>query len=295
MPRQVSKARKLKWTDLADKGLSASEIRTEDGDNPDLRTVRRAVAELQAARQRQLAREQALVLGLREHWTILLDALSSVPKQGFYWEPQRTRPIYAIDETHLRGDGWTANHSSDGWIIELEFEKKIEIKLLKEHLKKDDFWDLLETFKVDMGKALAARMEMAEYVSRQAAELTNLNIGDRPEDTGLFLVGLNKIDEYISARARGSDLRPPHLSVSGREVTISGALLARGEGSNESSLEPTLSAMIKGLTKSEYWRRLLSTSTRLTQAVISLRHEAEILMISTVLPGECKSCKRYST
>lgn len=294
MPRQAPLKTKIAWTELADSGLSVAEIRTQDKGNPDPRTIAKAIEQVRGQRRRALAKEIALQQGLKEHWHLLLDKLDRLPSRDFEWTAFDKNPTFAQKTSRLQGHGWTAKRKPSGWEVSLIFENTIEYELLKEHLPTDSFWQLLNTFKQDLGEALKARLALAQAVISKVGEASALKITKEETEPGLVLAGLNRLTQYLEVQAIKDGTSGLRLMVDDGAVRFEDTLVATPSGSTAEWLKMKIENAVHDLRGKDAWKGLLAAAAKVNRTGRKLAEESEVLMLSTVLPGECRSCARYS-
>ena len=294
MPRQAPLKKKIEWTEMADNGLSVAEIRSQEKSRPDPRTVRRAIDWVRGQRRRALAREVALKEGLREHWNLLLQKLDLLPSRDFEWTQFDKKPAFALKASKLNGQGWSAMREQSDWKVDLMFESKIEAQLLKEHLPSDPFWPLVTTLKRDLAAALKARLGFAQAVIHKIEESSALQITKDVSEPGLLLGGLAHLDEYLADHAITDSRARLNLSVDEDAVWFENTLVAKSHGITGNSLKSSIEGAVSDVRGGEPWRRLLATAAKIKVTARNLADESAILKLSTVLPGECRSCARYS-
>ena len=294
MPARVKLKTKIRWTELFDSGMSVADVRNQDGSLPDLRTVQRAIDGVHGTRRRRAAKEMALQEGLKEHWRLLLQALDQLPGKEFDWTDFDKEPVYNLNARVFRGDGWATQSRSGDWSITLAFESSIEYELLKEHLPNDRFWALLATFKRDLLDALIARILFAKAVVETVKKSTGLEVVQDGEERGLIQAGLSRIDRQLTAQAlrdqkQKLDIREENGSAWTRE-----SLLLTGRASEVPPIAELIEKAVSDLERSDDWQELLGASGKINQTSKKLARESSVLKLSTVLPGECGSCARFS-
>lgn len=291
MPRSVKREKKIEWAQLFDSGLSVAELRNREKKKPDPRTVQRAIDEVRGNRRKEQVKEAALLEGIKEHWRTLLNALDLLPGMEFDWTSFSPTPVYALDRNEVKGDGWTAVLQSKKWSATLSSESLLESKLLKEHLPYDRLWTLLASFKEALGEAVNARLAFARAVSGAVSRATGLPVAAAGPRPGLVRAGLARLDQQIAEQALLD--RRPDLQLRREEngLWAGDALLVQG-GNLPSEDQVTNST--KDLMGSEAWRQLLGASARLERALASMSEERDVLKLSAYLPGECRSCARYT-
>ena len=232
--------------------------------------------------------------GLKEHWNLLLDKLDLLPSRNFEWMQFDKRPVFALKASKLNGQGWSAMRQRSDWKVDLMFESMIEAQLLKEHLPTDPFWPLLTTFKRDLGEALRARITFAKLVVDNIKESSALEIAKEVSEPGLFLAGLAHLDEYLEDQVIKDSSAKLNLSVDEDAVWFENTLVAKSHGITGNSLKSSIEGAVSDVRGGEPWRRLLATAAKIKVTARNLADESAILKLSTVLPGECRSCARYS-
>ena len=294
MPRQAPLRKKIEWTELADAGLSTAEIRAQDQGKPDPRTIEKAINQIHGQRRRALAREAALKEGLQEHWHLLLDKLDLLPTREFDWMDFDKSPLFALKAFKLNGQAWSAIRKQTDWKVDLAFESTIEAQLLREHLPTDAFWSLVTTFKRELAEALKARLALATAVISSVENSTKLTVVKEESEPGLVLVGLARLGQWLEAQAIKDETTRIRLKIEDGAVSFQNTLIARPTGSTAESLKAVIEEAIEDLRGKEAWKGLLTAATKITATARTLANESAVLQLSTVLPGECRSCARYS-
>ena len=294
MPRQVRLKKKIEWTDLADSGLSIPEIRCQDPRKPDPRTIKKAIDQIRGQRRRTMAKEVALQQGLREHWNLLLAKLDLLPAPDFDWTDFDKDPVFALRASSLSGRGWSATQGQEDWTVSLGFEGTIEYELLHEHLPSDSFWSLMNMFKRDLGAAIGARITLAGNLVTTVAESARLAVTKQETERGLELAGLSRLYQLLEAQALRDGTSKLALKVVDGTVWFENTLLVKSPTVKSDSLVKTLEDTFNNLRGNDEWRALLAKAAKVERTVKTLANEAAVLRLSTVLPGECRSCARYS-
>ena len=310
MPRKTPLPTKIRWTEKAESGMTAAEIRSEESPRPDLRTVEKAIAEVRAERQRRHAREIALREGLREHWRILLDALGSIPLQPDDVRSFDKRPYVSVGARKLGGTGWSAARAEGVWKVTFHFDRMVESELLREHLRGDPLWRRLDAYRSGLEEFIGARLEFAKGVAaplRSALMSAGLirNADQEDGQSPLDGAGLARFDEAVAAAAcsDSGDERPATecrcdggaIRVADSLLVAPGAVIFRGDSEEcKRTCNKALGEASRSMQKTEHWRRLLVAAAALESRRAAMAREVKVLRISTVLPGECASCARYS-
>lgn len=294
MPRQVPLSKKIEWTDLADSGLSVAEIRSLEKNKPDPRTISSSIEQVRGQRRRAHAKEIALQQGLKEHWHLLLEKLELLPTLEFEWSNFDWKPVFALKTSKLKGQGWSATRGQTEWIVNLTFEHTIEFELLKEHLPSDTFWSLMTTFKRDLGEALGARLAFAEAVISEVENSTNLSVTEEESDPGLVLAGLARLDQFLEDQAIKDDISGLNLKIEDGVVWFQNSAITKSTDLKADSLKVVIENAVNGLRGEDAWKGLLAAAAKVERTTKTLANETAVLQLSTVLPGECRSCARYS-
>lgn len=294
MPQRVKREKKIEWTEKFDSGMSIAEIRHQETPLPDSRTVQKAIDEVHGTRRRQAAKEVALREGLKEHWRLLLNALDQLPAREFDWTDFDKEPVYHLNARVFRGDGWVAQSRSGDWDVELAIEASIEYELLREHLPADRFWSLLTAFKRDLLDVLMARLLFAKAVVEAVKKSTGLEVVEDGEQRGLNPAGLSNFDQQLTARALRDKKQLLDIREESGSVWIGDSLLLTGRASEMPPFAELIEQAVTDIKGSDNWRTLLAASGKVNQTFKKLTREAAVLKLSTVLPGECGSCARFS-
>jgi hypothetical protein len=180
------------------------------------------------------------------------------------------------------------------WKVDLAFESTIEVQLLREHLPTDAFWSLVTTFKRELGETLKARLALARAVISSVEKPTKLKVVKEESEPGLVLVGLARLDQWLEVETVKDDTTRLRLKVEDGNILYQNALIVRPAGSTGESLKPVIEKAIDDLRGKGVWNGLLAAVAKIEATTRALTSESAALQLSTVLPGECRSCARYS-
>lgn len=178
--------------------------------------------------------------------------------------------------------------------MNLTFEHTIEFELLKEHLPSDTFWSLMTTFKRDLGEALGARLAFAEAVISEVENSTNLSVTEEESDPGLVLAGLARLDQFLEDQAIKDDISGLNLKIEDGVVWFQNSAITKSTDLKADSLKVVIENAVNGLRGEDAWKGLLAAAAKVERTTKTLANETAVLQLSTVLPGECRSCARYS-
>ena len=288
--QRIPTSTKIEWTEQADSGKSIEEIREEAEWNPDPRTITRAIKKIRNDRARRQVREEALKDGLKNHWTSILEILNQVPGKSFDWINMNPRPAYSLTPRNFRGDQWQARRPGSTWCIEFNFETEIDAILLKEHLPDDRLWQLVDDLREAISEAVTARLELIRLLHKSLTVLVQGIDSEQSQDV-VDASGLHRAEAYLLQRVRSSEaLRRPDLKFEATGVWIEDSLLSTDSGFTPEEVEDALKSPVG----TQEWKALLSADAAVDRIRTELTFERDVLIRSTMLPGECDLCKRYS-
>lgn len=301
MPKQVPAEIQAKWIELSDQGLSPWEIKKKLGTTTDTRTIEKAISSEAIRRATDEVRKRALIEALATHWRLLsesayeLETLAGAGSRVSF----RKRPVYAIDDRNLAGNGWQARKKKTAaggteWVVELDYDQAVEAELLREHAGQDSFQSALTKYRIALSTFLSARLELAGNVVSAVEEV----VRDEESDMKVELAGLAVLDNALFTTATsGEDLLGRLRGElvyedDGKILRVSGALLASGDPSLPSETAARMIDSIEQLRGNEAWKHIAAAEAGLGRAAGELAREIARMKTMPSLPGACSACRR---
>ena len=145
-----------------------------------------------------------------------------------------------------------------------------------------------------MGEALGARLAFAEAVISEVEKSTKLAVAKKDSGPGLMLAGLARLDDWLVAQTVKDDTSGLRLKVEDGAIWFQNTLVATPAGPPAESLKPVIEKAVEDIRGKQAWKALLAAAAKIKATARTLSNESAILKLSTVLPGDCRSCVRVS-
>lgn len=284
MPKKISINQMREWLKLYDGGRSEADIAKDA--HRDVRTVKRSIEQARRELNAQTARADLLKEALRNHHNALLNTLRELK------DDIRIPPL-DIDVPCLEDVGLETELTAT-W----PEEKRTLLELLREHLKRDPLWDVLERWRKLLAGHLQARVALKCKAAKLLQEKTGLKLSDKPikgpflySDAAPYIVYRETLIKAL-ASGRSKDIEDNvNISPEGKVRYGAGTLLAEPSGMEEECKRGILNAFSELWASPERERAVVTCREAETQAANVKKSMDEISMLGLV-PGTCRICRR---
>ncbi len=305
MPKKIPQDVVDQWIEMADRGLSAWEIRKALESTSDVRTIENTIYRVKAERAAGEIRTRASVQALIDHWKMLIDSVSDLSKATKNpLSIGKMSAAYSIDATAMTGPGWTARRKvtvagASDWEVRLDYVETVGAQLLREHTGNNSLWREVDMFRTRVSEFITARLGLAKTVLSAVEEIASS--GTLQANRCLVdLAGVAIVDEAMFKAATSEDdavtdiLKGSSTEQDGKQLWIRGALLLTNADQIPSSITESLVEKLDNLKKSRDWKAVIAAEAALTRAAVELDREIVVARLTTALPGSCRACRAFA-
>ena len=269
----------------------------------DVRTVVKGIDEALAEREAKAARIELLKDKIGDHQKELLAVLDNIVSM-------LELPSYNL-EIRKERDGRVAPIPLPGALVKpdeqneliliIHEEDSLKWALLKEHLKGDKLWSMINKWRGPFLEHIKARVGLKDAEQKLIEEETRLkltlNTGNIPKSGCLFPAAVQVFYEIAIRQALGVE---DETNLEERLVATpdgyvrngpNGTEYAYAPGSQDECREKILAALNK-LQNSQEKGRLISSNAAVGKITKQTRKVAEEISLMRWLPGRCRVCKR---
>lgn len=301
MPKTIPWVEIRKWLEQYEKGKSEAKIAKDA--KRDAKTVKRGIERARRERDAATARAELLKEALQKHQNQLLGVVDNVlsalvvPSPDLSLNRQRDGSLSPI-----KLSGATISYDREkGLVLELRDENTTQWKLLKEHLKRDRLWGMVDRWKEAMIAHIHARGELKLKVEQLLESITGYKLVDTPT-TPPFLYSNYTVDllygTVINRALQAVDVDDVNLEkdiiadTSTGEVRYRNSLtLAKAPGEEKHCRKNIISTFIK-VQKSGKIDKVANTYNGLNEATVKARRAVEEISLLGFVPGYCRVCRR---
>lgn len=177
-------------------------------------------------------------------------------------------------------------------------EKRTLLGLLREHLKRDPLWDVLEKWRKSLAGHLQTRVALKCKAAALLQEKTGLKLSGKPiegpylySDTAPYIVYRETLIRAL-ANGRSKDIEDNvNISPEGKVRYGANTLLAEPSGMEEECKRGILNAFSELWASSERDRVVVTCREAETQSA-NVRQLVEEISLLGLLPGTCRICRR---
>jgi hypothetical protein len=295
MPKKYSIIDKRDWLEQYEAGASEAHIAKQVA-HCDLRTLKRGLEEARNEREIRRVKSELLKKALIEHQDKLtaklkeIDTSINVPEKDWVVLSWYRRGESVFERK--RNVNPAGNSSPD-----LEFSQDLIKDMLREHLKDDELWDLLETREEAFLQNRNDRITFQKKVVETLAEITGLKLEER-DSPRPFLYSYTSGDLFYKMSLRWafgdrdtSWLDQIRADKSSGEVIYQGITLARTPG-KEDKCRLNLLEAFKQLQSMPEAGNVVRSYELLHDATLKAKRSIEEILLLGLIQGQCRVCRR---
>ena len=302
MPKIYSNSRKEKWLTQYMQGKTIKQIAKG---NCDVRTVKRAIEELQGRHAAQEAMTQLYREAFRGHIDRLNSALDLII------ENLQLPDLYftALGWTNIILSGSASQESGEvggegGNDSEQDEDVLSDTALIAEHLKNSKAWRALGDWNRSLRRHRTACGGLQIRSFEVLTKSTSLNTyEDRTADVGPMLHAENTGDllcrTIVKDLSGGEDIQTviKEIAVDDEHGTVlfRGTVLVEGikESMKLAECRDSIVEALKALKDSPETMQVVNTFKQLEKVLPKVRNELRALRLMGVLPGQCRICRQF--
>ncbi len=303
MPREVAPDVRQKWIELADGGMSPSQIKKALGSSSDIRTIENAIYRERAERVSDKIREKAYIEALAEHWAIL----GNSPEE-FVESVKRSQnrfgnrpPVFALAETEMVSSAWTASKKpgSSQWKVSLTYIDSVEAQSLKEHMGDSPFWRTVDSYAKSLAWFIEARLAIAKAVVESVKSVTGFEVKEDGVDR-LEIVGLSNLEDDFFRVMAGDQTRLNDIQSSlriddnGKRLRLRGSLILEVGSEVPGDMADRIVQGLEELKGDSEWKKCAGAAMALERAADELEREYAVMKTMPALPGMCTACRKVA-
>lgn len=300
MPKTIPLADKREWLKLYEEGRAEASIAADA--QRDVKTIKKGINDARLERDSAAARSQLITEALRRHHNtlgaIVQEIVSALKLPSHDVEIRRNQ-----DGTHattpLPGGARIEYNPAAGLVVLLKDEGTPHWDLLREHLKRDRLWGLLDHWKAAMKAHMQTRTALKGWASSLLQDSTGLNVrsetSKNQEGGYVFTSAVQLFYEVALKRAIGipdaTNLEENLVATSEDYVIHAGGRVAYCPDATEQCKDKMVEAFGKLLGSVES-RQATETNTTLEQATDKAKRPVEEIALLGLIPGHCRVCRR---
>ena len=299
MPKKIPVKDKREWLKKYEEGQSEASIARDARKN--IKAVKRGIEWALRERDSSAARTGLIKEALHKHQNQLLGVIHNVlvalvmPAPDLALDRRRDGSLMPVQLS-----GATISYNCEkGLVLELDDEKITQWELLKEHLRRDPIWKMIELWKEAMIAHIGARtglkLEIQQLLKSEAGyklvETTTvppfmyLNetvslLYRSAIDKALQVVDVVNLQEYVIADTTTGQVRYRNSLI-----------LAEAPGEEEKYRKDILDIYAK-LEKLEAIDKVANTYNSLVESTAKARRAVEEISLLGYIPGNCRVCRR---
>ncbi len=301
MPKTISMAQKREWLERFESGVTETQLASRA--KRDIRTIKKGLDDARRERVASRARAELVKEAMRDHNKQLLNTINELiaalkvpsPGETLPWDQQFT-------SGSIKLAGMTATYenlvSPNAVTIILDVEGKEEWDLLKEHLRRDKMWPLLNQWKKTVAVLLEARIRLKQLFAKTLEKQTGCKI-IKDAASGSFIYSLSMgavfhdvLEHLISPTAGITFEDNIQIDKEGDVVRYrSSFILARVRGKEEECRNQIL-GVIKQALGSNQAREVIATYKDADDLTSKLRKTVSEFSLLGLVPGQCRICSR---
>jgi hypothetical protein len=301
MPKSFSDSDKARWLEQYEKGESEKAIARSA--KCDVRTVKRALQELQLRQDAKVARVELVKDALRRHQDALLGQLDSIISTlTFPSEDWEVLAWLGGEGSILQPPQRRANRTRQGGNLAPARKGSRPIasgSVLRDHLKNDRLWKVLAWRSAAAEEDKDARMDFQMKVVAVLEKKTGLKVTDNVDGPPPFLYSYTAGDlvyRTVLRRSLGNRETPDldaQVVIDQKQgaVKYRGLVLAQAPEQEEKVRDEILKA-VKDLEASGEAARVVAAHRKLKEETGKARLVAEQIRSLGMIPGLCEICRR---
>jgi len=301
VPKKYKPEQKRQWLQYREQGKSDKWIANYV--KCDVRTVLKGIDEAIREREAGAARIQLMKDKIGEHQTalvVVLDGIVSMLELLPYNLEIRKEPNGHVAPIPLSGALVKPSEENE-LILVIHEEDSLKWELLKEHLKGDKLWRMINRWRGPFLEHIKTRVALLDTAQRLLEKETGLKLiksaNEIPDKGGLFLVAVKVFYELAICQAlgvkNGTNLEERLIGTPDDYVRNGpgGTGYAYAPGFRDECKEKILVALNK-LHNSQEKKQVISSYIEARKITEETKRVAEEISLMRWLPGRCRVCKR---
>lgn len=299
MPKTFSEVDRKKWLEFFESGRTAKWIARDA--RCDFRTVKRGIDEARRRRESTVARTELYKDALRKHHDDLLQELEKifssvmVPEQDFAplsWHEGQDSVFSALQGADLGHSGGTPKSGKGELTLRL---------LLKEHLRNDSSWKVIDQWEKANAAHLRARIALQLKTKATLEKKTSYNwkaVGNDapmpfvvPYTTGPVFFKAVLVHTFGGTQSSGLEKEIVVNQPDNGAVSYHSSVLAMAPGNEEQTRKNLLAALAE-LKASPEAASVFETYRALVEATSKAHRSIREIMLLGMIPGQCQICRR---
>ena len=269
----------------------------------DVRTIVKGIDEIIREREAGAARIQLMKDKIGEHQTalvVVLDGIVSMLELPPYNLEIRKEPNGHVAPIPLSGALVKPSEENELFLV-IHEEDSLKWELLKEHLKGDKLWRMINRWRGPFLEHIKARVALLDAAQRLLEEETGLKLiksaNEVPEKGGLFPVAVKVFYELAICQALGVK---NGTNLEERLIGMPDGYVRNGPGGTEYAYAPgfqdeckeKMLVALKKLHDSQEKKQVISSYVEAGKITEETKRVAEEISLMRWLPGRCRVCKR---
>jgi hypothetical protein len=301
MPKKYKPEQKRQWLQYREQGKSDKWIANYF--KCDVRTVVKGIDEAIREREAGAARIELIKDKLGEHQTalvVVIDGIVLMLELPPYNLEIRKEPNGRVAPIPLPGALVKPNEENELFLVILE-EDSLKWELLKEHLRGDKLWRMINRWRSPFLEHIKARVALLDAAQRLLEEETGLklikNANEIPDKGGLFPVAVKVFYELAICQALGVK---NETNLEERLIGTPDGYVRSGPGGSEYAYAPgfqdeckeKILVALNKLHNSREKKQVILSYIEAGKITEETRRVAEEISLMRWLPGRCRVCKR---
>lgn len=301
MPKKYKPEQKRQWLQYREQSKSDKWIANYV--KCDIRTVVKGIDEAIREREAGAARIQLMKDKIGEHQTalvVVLDGIVSMLELPPYNLEIRKEPNGHVAPIPLSG-ALVKPSEENALFLVIHEEDSLKWELLKEHLKGDKLWRMINKWKGPFLEHMKARVALLDAAQRLLEKETGLKLiksaNEVPKEGGLFPVAVKVFYELAICQAFGVKNK---TNLEERLIGTPDGYVRNGPGGTEYAYAPgfqdeckeKILIALNKLHNSHEKKQVISSYIEAGKITEETKRVAEEISLMRWLPGRCRVCKR---
>jgi len=299
MPKKIPLTEIRQWLENYEQGIPEAQIAKDA--KRDVKTVKRGIERAHRERDATAARAELLKEALQKHQNQLLDVIDNVlsalvvPGPDLALNRQRDGSLAPIQLSRAT----ISYDPQKGLVLKLHDENTAQWELLKEHLRHDRLWRMVDRWKEAMIAHIQARTDLKRKTAYTLENTTGYRLVKTPVDPPFLYEdnAVNLLYETALKRALGvqDDVNLEEDIIvdtnSGQVRYHIGLILAEAPGEEEQCKTKILNAF-STIQEAGEIVKVASTHRSLVEPTAKARRAVEEISLLGLVPGYCRVCRR---
>ncbi len=301
MPNKYKPEQKRQWVQYREQGKSDKWIANYV--KCDVRTVVKGIDEAIREREAGAARIQLMKDKIGEHQTalvVVLDGIVSMLELPPYNLEIRKESNGNVAPIPLSG-ALVKPDAENELVLVIHEEDSLKWELLKEHLKGDKLWRMINRWRGPFLEHIKARVALLDAAQRLLEEETGLQLIKRtngvPKTAGIYLVAVQVFYELARCQALGVK---NETNLEERLIGTPDGYVRNGPGGTDYAYAPgfwdeckeKILVALNKLHNSQEKNQVISSYVEAGKITEETKRVAEEISLMRWLPGRCRVCKR---